>query len=47
MMMQTFWKLASALLGILFVGGVLLLIGLALYLHDKDQLEAEVQHAES
>lgn len=46
-MMQDFWKLVSGLLGLLLVGGVALLICLALYLHDKDQLEAEVQHAES
>lgn len=46
-MMQVFLKLVAGLLGLLLVGGVALLICLALYLHDKDQLEAEVQHAES
>lgn len=46
-MMQVFWKLVAGLLGLLLVGGVVLLICLTLYLHDKDQLEAEVQHAES
>lgn len=46
-MMQVFWKLVSGLLVLLLVGGVVLLICLALYLHDKDQLEAEVQYAEN
>ena len=44
-MSDIIWKALSVILSILAAGGVLLFVGGALYMHDREKILGEVHHA--